>query len=175
MPIIIAILTAIAGAIWWWARNNPREAIHTAQDVATTLKNAPRRLAFRRQTNAHPVEGIDDPRIAICAIAQSFLELETLPTIEQRKQLHMLLRSQLRCTEEEAEEMEVLGRWLVTQCNGAREAVPRLGRRLKKVDDGKAWDQMQELLMALADGDLSPAQVVAIDDLRVAFKRRSLS
>lgn len=171
MPILIAILTAIAGAIWWWARNNPRDAIHTAQDVATTIKNAPRKLAFRRQTNAHPVEGIDDERIAICAIAQSFLELDTLPTIEQRKHLHMLLRSKLRCSDEEAEEMEVLGRWLVTQCNGAREAVPRLGRRLKKIDDGGAWDRMQDVLMPLVEGDLSPAQTDAIDDLRIAFKR----
>lgn len=171
MPILIAILTAIAGAIWWWARNNPRDAIHTAQDVATTIKNAPRKLAFRRQTNAHPVEGIDDPRIAICAIAQSFLELDTLPTIEQRNQLHMLLRSKLRCTDEEAQEMEVLGRWLVTQCNGAREAVPRLGRRLKKIDEGREWDRMQDVLMPLVEGNLSPAQVDAIDDLRIAFKR----
>lgn len=171
MPILIAILTAIAGAIWWWARNNPRDAIHTAQDVATTIKNAPRKLAFRRQTNAHPVEGIDDERIAICAIAQSFLELDTLPTIEQRKHLHMLLRSKLRCSDEEAEEMEVLGRWLVTQCNGAREAVPRLGRRLKKIDDGGAWDRMQDVLMPLVEGDLSPSQTDAIDDLRIAFKR----
>ncbi|WP_299872939.1 hypothetical protein [uncultured Sulfitobacter sp.] len=171
MPIVIAILTALAGAVWWWVRQNPREAIHTAQDVATTLKNAPRRLAFRRQTNAHPVEGIDDPRIAICAIAQSFLELDTLPTIEQRDRLHMLLRSKLRCTEAEAEEMEVLGRWLVTQCNGAREAVPRLGRRLRKIDDGSAWDRMQDVLASLVGDDLSPAQVDAVDDLRIAFKR----
>lgn len=171
MPIIIAILAALGGAVWWWVRNNPREAIHTAQDVATTIKNAPRKLAFRRQTNAHPVEGIDDPRIAICAIAQAFLELDTLPTLEQRKQLHMLLRSKLRCSDEEADEMEILGRWLLTQCNGARQAVPRLARRLKKLDDGTAWDTLQDLLTPLVGDALSAAQVDAADDLRIAFKR----
>ena len=172
MPIVIAVLTAIAGAIWWWVRNNPREAIDTARDAATTVRNAPRRLAFRRQTNAHPVQGIDDPRIAICAIAQSFLELDTLPTIEQRKRLHVLLRSQFRCSEEEAEEMEVLGRWLVTQCNGAREAVPRLGRRLHSIDDGTAWESLQDILAPLVGEELSSAQRDATDDLKIAFKRR---
>ncbi len=118
MPIILLILTAIGGAIWWWVRNNPRDAIHAAQDVVATVRNAPRKLAFRRQMNAHPVEGIDDPRIAICAIAQAFIELDDLPTKDQRQHLHLMLRTKLRCDEAEAEEMEVLGRWLLTQSNG---------------------------------------------------------
>lgn len=172
MPIIIAILAAVGGVIWWWIRMNPREAIDTAADVATTISNAPRRLAFRKQTKAHPVEGIDDPRIAICAIAQSFIELNELPTVEQRKRLHVLMRSKLRCSEEEATEMEVLGRWLVTQCNTGKEAIPRLGRRLYKIDDGSAWDQVQTILSDLVEGDLSEAQIDAIDDLRIAFKKK---
>ena len=73
MPFIIMILGAIGGAIWWWVRSNPREALHVAEDAATTIKNAPRRLAFRKQTNAHPVECVDDPRSAIGAIAQAFM------------------------------------------------------------------------------------------------------
>ena len=116
MPILILILSVVGGALWFWVRNNPRDAFHAAQDAATVLKNAPRKLAFRKQTNSHPVEGIDDPRIAICAIAQSFIELDNLPTQEQRQRLHVNLRAKLRCSEDEAEKMEVLGRWLMTQC-----------------------------------------------------------
>lgn len=164
------ILAAVGGAIWWWVRNNPREALNTAQDVATTLKNAPRKLAFRSVANAHPVEGIDDERIAICAIAQSFIELDDLPTSEQRQQLHVLLRSKLRCSEEEAQEMEVLGRWLMTQCNGPDGAVGRLGRRLRKIDSGTSWDRLQEVLMPLAGDALSRSQIEAIADLKTALR-----
>ena len=171
MPILMLILTIVGGALWWWIRSNPREAVDSAVDIATTLKNAPRRLAFRRQTNAHPVEGIDDERIAICAIAQAFIELDHLPTQEQRQRLHILLRSRLRCSEEEAEEMEVLGRWLVTQCNGGKEAIPRLGRRLKKIDSGSAWEKTQDILAELAGDALSSSQIDAVDDLRIAFRR----
>ena len=170
MPIIMLILTAFGGAIWWWIRNNPREALNTAQDVATTIKNAPRKLAFRSVANAHPVEGIDDERIAICAISQAFIELDDLPTAEQRQQLHVLLRTKLQCSEEEAQEMEVLGRWLMTQCNGPSDAVPRLGRRLRKIDSGQSWDRLQEMLMPLAGDQLSRSQVGAIEDLKVALK-----
>ena len=142
----------------------------SSQDAATTLRNAPRRLAFRKQSNKHPVEGIDDPKIAICAIAQSFLELNDLPTSEQRHHLHVLLRSKLRCAEEEAKEMLVLGRWLMTQCKSAEAAIPRLAHRLYKIDDGHSWDLLHDLLDRLVPHDLTSAQLNAIDDLRRAFR-----
>ncbi len=171
MPFLIAILTAIGGALWWWFRSNPREAIDTAGDLITTAANAPRRHAFRRQHNAHPVEGIDDPRIAICAIGQAFLELDDLPTKEQRDQLHIAVRKQLRTQEEEAEEMEVLGRWLIGQCNGASQAIPRLGKRLNRIDPG-SWNALQEFLAPLAGPDLSSAQIDAVAELKRKFGMR---
>ena len=171
MPVLLAILAAIGGAIWWYIRSNPREAIGTAQDLTETLINAPRRIKFRRQTNAHPVEGIEDPRIALAAIGQSFIELDGLPTQEQRDQLHLSLRTQLGCDAEEAEEMEVVGRWLMSQCQGAAEAIPRLARRLKKLDDGRAWDELQTLLQALVGETMTSKQEAAIEDLRLAFRK----
>lgn len=171
MPIVIMILTAIGGAIWWWARNNPGDVLSVADDAVTTVRNAPRKLAFRRQTKEHPVEGIDDPRIAVCGIAQAFIELDDLPTKEQRDKLHLDLRSKLRVSEEEAEELETLGRWLVAQCNGAEAAVSRLARRLYKIDGAASWDQLQDILMDLAQDDLSASQVSAIGDLKTALKR----
>lgn len=171
MPVILVILTALGGAIWWWVRSNPRDAISLAADTAVTLKNAPRRIAFTRQTRAHPVEGIDDPRIAICAIAQSFAELDDLPTQETRQKLHVLMRSKLRASDEEAEEMEVLGRWLMTQCGGPEQAISRIGRRQFKIDGTASYDLLQDVLSGLVGSDLTARQINAIDDLRVAFKK----
>lgn len=171
MPIAILILTSLGAALWWWARQNPGDAIDVAADVATTVRNAPRKLAFRKQTNAHPVEGIDDPRIAICALAQAFIELDSLPTKEQRDKLHLLLRTKLKCSEEEAEEMEVLGRWLQGQCNDAKSAIPRIARRMRKIDGDASWDQLQEVLGALVEDELSSGQVSAIEDIRQAFHK----
>ncbi len=171
MPFIILILTTLGGALWWWARQNPRDAIDMAADAATTVRNAPRRLAFRKQTNAHPVEGIDDPRIAICAIAQAFIELDDLPTKDQRDRLYVQLRSKLRCSEEEAQEMEVLGRWLQGQCQNPEAAITRLARRLRKIDGDASWDLLQDMLGSLVAGELSQNQVSAIADIKRAFHR----
>ena len=171
MPVVILILTAIGGAIWWWVRNNPREALDAAGDAVTTIRNAPRKLAFRKQTKAHPVEGIDDPRIAICALGQAFIELDDLPTKEQRQTLHRVLRTKLNCGDAEAGEMEVLGRWLLTQCNGAKPAVSRLSRRLMKIDGDDSWDLLQDILMDLVQGELSAGQTDVIADMRLAFRK----
>ena len=172
MPIVLLILSIVGGAIWFWVRNNPRDAVHAAQDAVTVIKNAPRKLAFRKQTNAHPVEGIDDPRIAICAIGQAFIELDDLPTIDQRKKMHVNLRTTLRCTEEEAEEMQVLGRWLMTQCQGPSPAITRLARRLYKIDGDASWDKLQDFLGTLVGNTLSTSQIDAIAEIKRAFGKK---
>ena len=69
MPILIVVVLALGGALWWWIRSNPRDALSLADDALTLVRNAPRRIAFRRQTKEHAVEGIDDPRLAIATIA----------------------------------------------------------------------------------------------------------
>lgn len=171
MPFLILIATAIGGAIWWWVRNNPRDAFDAAKDVATTIQNAPRRLAFRRQTKAHPVEGIDDARIAIGVIARAFVEVGGLITQEQQQMLHVKLRSKLRCSEEEVQEMETLGRWLIDQCNGPSQAIARLARRLYKIDGDQSWETLQEILTSLVAGTLTQNQIDAIDDVRIALHK----
>ncbi len=172
MAIIVLILSAVGGALYWWVRQNPGDAVNVAQDAVTVARNAPRKLAFRRQHNAHPVEGIDDPHIAICALAQAFLELDHLPTLDQRQQLTLLLRTKMRRNADEAEELEVLGRWLVAQCQTADAAVSRLSRRLFKIDGDASWDLLQDMLTSLVSGELNAAQIDAITDIKRALHIR---
>ncbi len=171
MPILITILMAIGGAIWWWVRRNPGDAFDMAQDAVTTARNAPRRFAFRKQTNIHPVEKVDDTHTLICAIAQAFVELDDLPTAEQRDKVTKLMSTKLGTRPKDATEIAVFGRWLVTQCTTPAQAVSRLGRRLFKIGGAQSWEPLQSVLMNLVGDDLTPSQVDAVNDLRVAFKR----
>ncbi len=173
MPILIALLGAVGGAIWWYIRSNPRNALHTAEDVVTTVRNAPRRLAFRKQTGAHPVEGIEDPRIAVAAIAQSFLELDELPTQEQRGRLTVTIRRELHASDAEAEEMQVLGRWLQQQCGTPEAAITRMARKLYKMDGSSSFDTLLTMLKDVAGAEgLSERQRDALDEIKRAFRIR---
>ncbi|MCK0169224.1 hypothetical protein MWU52_16845 [Jannaschia sp. S6380] len=165
MPIIIAILLACAAAVWWWIRSNPRDAMGMADDALTVARNAPRKIAFRRQTKEHPVQGIDDPVLASVALGFAMLELDDLPAREERARLHLLTRRIWRLSEEEAEETLSLARWLVAQCGSADAALSRIGRRLQRIDDGSAWPDLQALIAGLGEDGLSPAQADAFQDL----------
>lgn len=178
MPAVIAILGALAAVYFFFirarnAKDMAQEVLGTADDVLTTVINAPRRIRFRRQTNQHPVEGVDDPRLAVAALAEAFIELDDLPTAEQRKMLMVQLRAVLKADQVEAEEMAVLGRWLVAQCNGASEAVTRIGRRLYKLDQGQSLEQLTTILTAITgDNGLSDHQREALDEIARTLRVR---
>lgn len=172
MPIIIAILTLVGGAIWWWVRNNPRDAMSVADDAVTIARNAPRKLAFRRQTKEHPVQGIDDPRLAVATLSHAYLQLDTLPTQEQNDRLHVALRKVLRFSAEEAEEMDALSRFLFQSCGGADETISRVARRLFKIDGAASWDALTEALSAAVEDAPTARQKDAIEDMRRALHIR---
>ena len=169
MHIIIGILVAIGGAIWWWARRNPGDALNVADDVVTIARNAPRKIAFNRQLKAHPVEGIDDARLAVAAIANAFISLDDLPTSDARQKLYVTLRKTYRVDEDTAEELQSLAQWLQEQCGGAAETMSRVGRRLYKIDQGASWGDLQDVLGAVTGENLSERQVEAVTDLRRAM------
>ncbi len=171
MPVLVAIALLVLGGAWYWVRRNPRQALDDAQDLAETLKNAPRRWSFRSDTTRNPIEYEVDERVLICAIGQAFLELDALPTQEQRDLLHVAMRTSLRCGEEEAREMAVRGRWYVNGCNGVEQAVLRLARGIKKVRSEDAWETLQVILGQLVGEELSQRQIDAVSDLRGALGR----
>ena len=171
MPVVIAILGALAAVYFFMiraknAKDMAQDVLGTADDVLTTVLNAPRRIRFRRQTNQHPVESIDDPRLAVAALASAFVELDDLPTSDQRQMLMVQLRSVLRADAVEAEEMAVLGRWLVGQCNGPTEAITRIGRRLYKLDQAGSLEDLTRILNGVAgEQGLSEHQREALQEI----------
>lgn len=126
MPIIIALVVLPLRPFFLIMRAR-RGAEMTSEllDVGRDVAAAARRFGFRRKTNMHPEEGIDDPQLAVGAIAQAFLELDDLPTADARKTADLSLRKHQRLNEEGAREIAVLGRWLVDQRGGAAPARPK--------------------------------------------------
>ena len=142
-------------------------------DVANDVRLAARRFGFRRKTNVHPVETIEDPRLAIGAIVTAFLELDDLPTKEQRVALQQALRHRYNLSRDEAEEMTVLGHWFVSECGGADTAVPRLARKLFKLEGNVSFEPLLSLIrVSVGQDGLNDKQREALDDIRRAFRIR---
>ena len=68
MPFIIGLI-GLTTAAYFWA-NRARNAANMTNDLAgmaSDVLSAARRFGFSRKLNLHPVESIDDPKLATAA------------------------------------------------------------------------------------------------------------
>lgn len=174
MPFILGLIGVIAAAYFW--ANRARNAAHIGQDlvnVAGDVMSAARRLGFRRRADVHPVESVDDTKLATGALALAFLELGSLPTAEDHESLIRSMQSHLDLGVKDAEEMLILGRWLVNECNGPMPAVTRLSKRLVRLDRAGSLTPLMSVLNDVgqtAHGDLSDTQKDALAEISRRFK-----
>ncbi|KPP92030.1 MAG: hypothetical protein HLUCCA08_06845 [Rhodobacteraceae bacterium HLUCCA08] len=176
MPVILGLLALAAGVVFWMMR--AQGAANTARDVADMAQDvrlAARRFGFRRRADIHPAESIEDPKLAVAGIAVAFAELDDLPTAEDRARLHVALRAVLRMSDADAQEMEVLGRWLMTQCGGPDATIARLSRKLFRLDGGGHADALDDILTRITDAAgkaPSRRQAEALEDIARALRPR---
>ena len=173
MHILIGILGLLVAGYFWYnrARNAAGTAVEIA-DVANDVRLAARRFGFKRRTNIHPIDAIDDSRIAGSAIALAALEVDHHPTEEERNALLVALQSRMDLTLGEAEEMLTLSRWLIDQGGGPGQAATRLTRRLKKLAGREILQEMEALFETVARGTggaPNESQQDMLDTLRRTF------
>ncbi len=175
MPYLIALLGLISAAGYWiWRMRAAAVATRELGDVAANVLAAARRLGFQRRLNTHPVDSVEDPALAISAIGIAFLELSGLPSSEQHAALAGSIGRHTGADAARTEEMLIVGRWLVSESNGPQSAIPRLSKRLHKLDP----TAFRPLLAVLNDvgqsgsGGLTTRQREALDDIARMMKLR---
>ena len=111
--------------------------------------------------------------IAIAGIAVSFLELDDYPSQEEQLAMTKALADELGLTKKDAGELAVLGRWMMTQCNGPQQGIDRMARKLYKLSKGGAFAPLMTVIKtmtAASDTPLSPKQKSALEDIQTAFR-----
>ncbi|MEP2717248.1 hypothetical protein [Pseudophaeobacter sp.] len=174
MPVILGAIAVLAAAFFWIQRaRNAAEMSHELLDVANDIRLAARRFGFRRRNNLHPAETIEDPQIAVAALGASFLELDDYPTAEQKEALIRGLREELRIPHQDAEELVLLGRWIMQECGDPQQAIERLSRRLYKLSAQNHFNTVVAIIQAIAkfgSGTLTQAQKTALEDVQRGLK-----
>lgn len=174
MPFVLALLGAL-GAVYFFVirARNARDMASEVLDVANDVRLAARRFGFRRQTHVHPVDAIEDSNIAVAALGSAFVELDDLPTREQRAALGRAVARMGGIAHSEAEEMLVLGRWIVNESGGPAQSVSRLAKRLYKMTGADGFAPLMEVIKAVGEagqGGLSAGQKDALSDVQRAFR-----
>lgn len=174
MPVLLGILAAL-GAVYFFVirARNAAEMTSDVLDAANDVRLAARRFGFRRQAKRHPADTIEDPNIALAALGCAFVELDDLPTREQRLALTSGLGRVTRLDLDTVEELQTLGRWIMQECGGAQPAIARLTRPLNKMQGAVGFENLMDVVQGVAKagtGSLSPKQTDTLDDIKRAFR-----
>ena len=174
MPVILAVVGVVTAVLFFVLR--ARNAAHAATDLidmANDVRLAARRFGFRRRADIHPAESIEDHRVAIAGISSAFLELDDLPTSDQRAALTRSMQDTLDLSKQDADELTILGRWIANECGTPDAAVSRLSRKLVRLAGQESFTPLLTILNAtLAAGStgLNTKQKEALDDVKRAFR-----
>ncbi|WP_224814555.1 hypothetical protein [Hasllibacter sp. MH4015] len=174
MHILVGLLAVIGGIVFWVYRARmAATAASDLADMAGTVMGAARRFGFRRRHDMHPVDCIDDTTLAAGALTVAFLDLGQTQTEEMRRTHILALQKHFVIGKDEAEELLVMGHWLVNECSGPAPAVTRLGKRLMKLTGSHALDAPLQVIndVAGASGGLTDSQRDALHDLQRIFRR----
>ena len=174
MPFLLGLL-ALIGAAYFWAQRarNAADMTRDLAGVASDVAAAARRFGFRRRGNVHPVESLEDADVAYAGAAIAFLELGGLPSTQAQDALIRSLQSRRNMAHDKAQEALILGRWLVTESQGAQPGFTRLVRKLMKMHGQAGFEPLMLVLRDVVDGNagvMSPQQGDALDEVRHIYK-----
>lgn len=152
MHILLGLLTLLVGiGVWVWRLRMARQGLDAAADIARTVANAPRRLAFRYKAGQGGLDLIDDPReAAAIMMMQVALARGGRLTARQSDVIEAEIREHFEYTPGEAEDLAAHAAWVSQTCPPARDTMTRLSR------------------MIVNSPRLGPKEVVDLDAMLVA-------
>jgi uncharacterized tellurite resistance protein B-like protein len=151
MPVILAILSALTVAgIWYYRMQAAKDAADVLLDAANDVRLAARRFGFSLKNKTHPADCVDDPRLAAAGIVVAIASMDSDLSQDEIDRLLVQCQSKFGVSREEAEEIVLLGRWLVGSCVNKDEAVRRLTRRVIEKAGGEAAADLLEMIDKVA-------------------------
>lgn len=173
MHIVIAILSILGAAYFWVHRiRNAGRAVGEIKDMADDVRLAARRFGFKRRVNVHPVETVDDPRLAAAGIIAAMAEMDAMATDDTLREMKIQAQSVFDVEATEAEEMVVFGRWIASQCGTKHEAVRRLSKKLLMLAGTSTLPDLEIMITRVCskDGQVSEDVQEALNTIRRIIK-----
>jgi uncharacterized tellurite resistance protein B-like protein len=166
MHILLAALAIAVGVgLWLW---RARIAAQAFTDTADDIRAALRRFGHHRTANVHPLDGIEDARLAAAGILAAFANMDGPLGREQIAAIAEECRRAFDVRSEEAEDIGAYGRWLIQQSSNMDESVRRLARNLVPkltASERRQLLGMVERVASIDGGGLSDSQRYALDNL----------
>jgi hypothetical protein len=124
---LLAVLTAIG--VWAWRLQMARRGLDVAADMAKTVTNAPRRLAFKYKMGKGGLDLIDDPREAAAIMMMQVALARGAPlTSLQGDIIEAEMREHFQYLPGEAEDLAAHAAWVSQSCPPATVTMTQLSK-----------------------------------------------
>ena len=175
MPILMTLLSIIGAAYFWSGRaRNARDAAEDIVHVASDVRLAFRRMGFKRKTNIHPVDAIEDNDQLTAIIAKAFVEKKGVVTLDDIVRLREALQNEFDCTDQRAEDLTIVADWAIRECGTVDAALSRASRRHYKTHEMNGFQSLMRVIGQITcETDLGPKQKEALDDIALIFHIRN--
>lgn len=131
-------------------------------DAPPPVRAAAKRLEFKAQPNVHSIVSVNSPELCVAAMAVAFARMDDNERIDAHE-LPRFVQKQLQLEAAQAQDVCVLGAWLVEEGGGPTPAFDRLTKRLKQLDHGPYFGKMMSVL-----GDVTAAGTKGMPSARQA-------
>ena len=108
---------------------NARDAAEDIVYVASDVRLAFRRMGFKRKTNIHPVDAIEDNDQLTAIIAKAFVEKKGVVALDDIMRLREALQNEFDCSNQKAEDLTIVADWAIRECGTVDVALSRASRR----------------------------------------------
>lgn len=154
MPILIMLLGALGTAVFWIYR--AKSASRDAQEllnVANDVRLAARRFGFKRKANVHPVNSIEDARLAAAGIMAITAEMDGAITRAEQDEMAVQAKNVFNCSAAEVDEFVVFGRWIASQGANRDETLRKLIKRVIELGGKDVVPDLVEMVTAVGSAD----------------------
>ncbi len=156
---ILAVLTFIG--VWVWRLQMAKRGLDVAVDVAKTVTNAPRRLAFKYKMGKGGLDLIDDPREAAAIMMMQVALARGGPlTPLQSDIIEAEIREHFQCLPSEAEELAAHAAWVSQSCPPATVTMTQLSKLIVKAPQlgPKEVIDLDAMLVAVSEAEGVPTR-----------------
>lgn len=157
MHVLIAVVSAIIAAGFWMYRiRAAKDAASEMFEMANDVRLAAKRFAYKRNHKTHPIDGVDDARLAAAGIMAIAAEMDGAITKAELDVMKDQAVTVFNCTDADADEFIIFGRWLASQGNNRSETTRRLIKRVLSLSGIEAMQDMIDMVKSVGMADGGP-------------------
>ena len=103
-------------------------------------------MGFKRWTNIHPVDAIEDNDQLTAIIAKAFVEKKGSDTLDDTMRLRQALRNEFVCTDQRAEDLTIVADWAIRECGTIDAALSQASRRHYKTHEMSGFQSLMRVI-----------------------------